>query len=552
MNPPCDYVSEALREDGETALRQLADRSIKERRNKTRGQAGNDSTSRPTEGADNRRPVIRIVAGALYDLATKAEDALIAAGVPFYSRGGEIVRPIVEEVAAFRGRRTKIARLRPVTEDMMRDELSRAARWERFDGRTKKLVAADPPKDVAKTLLSRDGAWRLPRLVRVITTPTLRPDGSILAVPGYDPITKLLLIAPPPMPVIPQRPSRDDALAALALLDGLLDEFPFITDADRSVGLSALMTPVARGAMQVAPLHALTAPEAGSGKSYLIDIAAAIANGEIAPVIAAGRTEEETEKRLGAELMTAQPIVSIDNLNGELSGDFLCQAIERPTVKPRVLGLSKTVRIQNTVCLFGNGNNLRLVGDVVRRVLLCSLDANMERPELRTFRCDPVATVLVDRGRYITAVLTIVRAYLDAGCPGLCAPVASFDDWSRLIRSPLVWLGRADPVATMEAARTDDPSRANLRAVVAAWHTAIGPNKPLTAGELRDKAGNSTDPEMTLHKALLVVAFVPRRNEIDATKLGLYLRRNRGRVVDGLKIFGEEDKHLKQVRWWLG
>jgi hypothetical protein len=76
---------------------------------------------------------------------------------------------------------------------------------------------------------------------------------------------------------------------------------------------------VARGAMQVVPMHANTAPEAGSGKSYLFDLASAIATGEIAPVIAAGRTEEETEKRLSAELMAAQPIVSIDNLNGSLA-----------------------------------------------------------------------------------------------------------------------------------------------------------------------------------------------------------------------------------------
>ena len=86
-------------------------------------------------------------------------------------------------------------------------------------------------------------------------------------------------------------------------------------------------------------MHAVDAPEAGTGKSYLIDIASVIATGEIAPVIAAGRNEEETEKRLAAELMTGQPIISIDNLNGDLGGDFICQAIERPTIKPRILGV---------------------------------------------------------------------------------------------------------------------------------------------------------------------------------------------------------------------
>jgi putative DNA primase/helicase len=113
-------------------------------------------------------------------------------------------------------------------------------------------------------------------------------------------------------------------------LDVLLDEFPFVNAASRSVALSALMTPVVRGAMRVVPFHAADAPEAGSGKSYLFDIASAISTGEIAPAIAAGRNEEETEKRIVAELMTGQPIISTDNLNGELGGDLICQAIERP------------------------------------------------------------------------------------------------------------------------------------------------------------------------------------------------------------------------------
>ena len=77
----------------------------------------------------------------------------------------------------------------------------------------------------------------------VITTTTLRPDGNILSEPGYDPATRLLLIDPPAMPPLPQRPSMSDAVAAVKLLDELLNDFPFVNKASRSVALSALMTP---------------------------------------------------------------------------------------------------------------------------------------------------------------------------------------------------------------------------------------------------------------------------------------------------------------------
>jgi putative DNA primase/helicase len=533
-------INDTLRTEGADAVRNRHDRS-----RRYVGGNGDDSNF----GA---RTVIELRAGALHKIVTKAEAALIAAGAPFYARGGEIVRPIIEETAAFKGRRTKVARLRSVTVDMMRDHLSRSVQFVKYNSRAKKMVAVDPPHDVAKTILARDGDWRFLPLVGIISTPTLRPDGSVLSRPGYDPATGLLLIEPPPMPTIPERPSREDALAAVTLLDALLEDFPFVNPPSRSVGLSGLMTPVARGAMQTAPMHGFDAPEAGTGKSYLIDIAACIATGDIAPVIAAGRDEAETEKRLAAELMTGQPVVSIDNLNGDLGGDFVCQAIERPIVKPRVLGRSENKRIENTVSMFGNGNNFRLVGDVVRRVVRCSLDADMEQPELRQFHGDPVAAVLADRGRYIAAVLTIVRAYLAAGCPGLLRPLASFEDWSRLVRSSLVWLGYADPVETMEAARADDPSRHSLRSVVAAWRSVIGPDKPMTASELKDRAcSTANDPDLILNKAISAVACAPGRSEIDAIRLGHWLGRNKDRVVDGHKIVGEPDRHSKQMLWLL-
>ncbi len=176
----------------------------------------------------------------------------------------------------------------------------------------------------------------------------------------------------------------------------------------------------------------------------------------------------------------------------------------------------------------------------------------MERPELRTFSGDPVAKVLADRGRYIVAVLTIVRAYIVAGCPNPCPPLASFADWSRLVRSALVWLGRTDPVKTMETARADNPSITNLRALMAAWQEVIGIDVRLTSGELRARAVGSSDIDYSLQRAILTVAASRARPaEIDPQRLGQYLSRNRGRVIAGLKILDEEDAHSKLRKWWL-
>jgi hypothetical protein len=116
-----------------------------------------------------------------------------------------------------------------------------------------------------------------------------------------------------------------------------------------------------------------------------------------------------------------------------------------------------------------------------------------------------------------------------------------------------VWLGYADPVATMEAARADDPSRATLDAVMTAWLKIIGTEKQMTAGEIIAKAvlAASDDRQPILKDAIAAIATQLGKGELDARKFGHWLGRNKHRTVGGIKILGEQDKHTKQQVWWL-
>jgi putative DNA primase/helicase len=277
--------------------------------------------------------------------------------------------------------------------------------------------------------------------------------------------------------------------------------------------------------------------------------------------MAAGRTEEETEKRLAAALLAGQPLISIDNLNGDLGGDALCQIIERPVVEIRLLGKSELVRIEARSTLFATGNNIRLVGDMARRVLRCRLDSRMEEPERRRFRRKPVAAVLRDRGRYVAAALTLARAYVAAGRPNRAAPIASFEAWSDLVRSALLWLGRADPVDTMKGARADDPSRQTMAALFSAWRDVIGTEEGKTSSEIIKLActTNSDDRgdgpcEVSWHHADLrevLLTVAGRNGVIDARVLGKWLSRHRDRIAGGLRLDGSVDPHGHAARWWL-
>jgi hypothetical protein len=513
------------------------------------GASGDGGGRKSSRLGSKARPVIQVEGGSLSTNTDDAEKYLIKANVEIYRRGQKLVRPVIDEMPARSGGKTQSVALIEVTEAHLRDQLGKHIIWSKQNERKVRIVNA--PREVAQILLARAGSWKFRPVVGVISTATMRSNGTILVRPGYDEETGLILIAPPEMADIPSHPTKDDAQAALDLLLGLLCEFPFVDEISRSVALSAMLTPAVRAAMSVAPLHAFTSPTPGSGKSYLVDIVSSIYSGKPCPVIGKGETNSELEKRLHTSLVAGHPIVNIDNVNGELGGDFLCQAIERPEIDIRILGETRHARVQNNVTLFATGNNIRLTGDVTRRSMLCRLDAKLERPEQRRFSTDPVDKVLADRGAYIAAALTIARAYRCAGSPlaDSAVPIGSFQGWSEFVRSPLMWLGLADPLKSMEEVRSIDPELEQLKVMFAALSSRFGygPDKAQTAAQILTAAYKGP-ADSALRDA--IDALKQKGRPVDAVHLGKWLARYQDRVVQSMRL-SKRDRGKRGAEWFI-
>src|SRR5215210_767874 len=58
--------------------------------------------------------VIRVVASEMPRVVDEAERALLGAGLPIFTRGGTLVRPVIDRVPASQGRMTITPRLRPL------------------------------------------------------------------------------------------------------------------------------------------------------------------------------------------------------------------------------------------------------------------------------------------------------------------------------------------------------------------------------------------------------------------------------------------------------
>jgi hypothetical protein len=138
------------------------------------------------------RPIVQIIGGALPAVIDEAEQILVEADNDLFQRGSLVVRPAQTRLPIAGGRETVGTRLVPVKSHHMMDRFSRAVDFQRFDKRSQDWFPTDCPRNVAEAYLQREGQWRLPVLTRVISAPTLRPDGSILDTPGYDPATGLL------------------------------------------------------------------------------------------------------------------------------------------------------------------------------------------------------------------------------------------------------------------------------------------------------------------------------------------------------------------------
>ncbi len=133
--------------------------------------------------------VIKIERGQVARAVDAAEAALVAAGVPILVRAGALVRPVVDVMVAADGGKTEATVLKQLgAENIIYDLNKHAAVFLVWNEKEKKFVESNPPVNVARTLLCKN-EWAFPKVAGIITAPTLRPDGSVLDRPGYDPAT---------------------------------------------------------------------------------------------------------------------------------------------------------------------------------------------------------------------------------------------------------------------------------------------------------------------------------------------------------------------------
>lgn len=321
----------------------------------------------------------------------------------------------------------------------------------------------------------------LPILERICAAPMLDKDGRVLATDGYVAEHRMFMELAPSVRTltVPDAPTRDEVNDCRDLLEEIVADFPFATEADRTHFFATLFLPFVRTLIDgPCPATLFEAPMPASGKSLLATVISILATGVGPATTTWSGNEEEQRKALFAIMRDGAPVILIDNLpqGRQVTSATLAAILTSfPDYKDRVLGSSATEATPNYATWMLTGNNPRFSNEILRRLLRCRIDPNCPRPEERHGFRHPDLRRYVEqnRARLVAAVLTIARGwflqrdvYDGAGVPAN----GSFEEWAKVIGGIMEFAGWRHLLGNKaEFAETSDEESEEFAGFIGEW-----------------------------------------------------------------------------------
>ncbi len=371
-----------------------------------------------------------------YRLREATEQALIAlreknSPPEIFIRSGGLVRIKHDE------KRTPFIEI--CSPDILKYRLERSSMFCRLRGDLSEKVIS-PPSEVVKDILANTDWSGFPSIEGIIEAPVIMADGAVTAAAGYYPGLSMLYDPSPDlqMPPIPIKPGPKEISEAVILLKEIFEDFPFCDESSRANTIAALITTVLRPVIRgYVPLALIDKPQPGIGASLMTDVIAVVATGRSPAKMTAPTEEAEWRKLITARLSQGQGLIIIDNVDKRLVSGSIAAVLTSETWEDRVLGQSSMIKLTNHAVFIANGINVLTGPDIARRVYWIRIDAHQARPDQRTdfHHPDLLEWVKSERGRILAAVLTLTRAWFQAGspAPGGIPQMGSFEKWRWMV-----------------------------------------------------------------------------------------------------------------------
>jgi hypothetical protein len=484
-------------------------------------------------GPDEHRVIDEVVA------------ALARGKTPLYQRHGRLVR-VIQPAGTPGDTHPPPPQIDPVPLGDLRTRITEVADL-RARGSTGRWRSVSPPPHLVVGVDARGNYPGIPSLRAISHAPILRPDGSVHQRAGYDPESGVLYVPPEDPCLIPDNPSREDARRAAAELLAPVRSLPFQDEADRAGWLAVVLTGAGRFAYRgPAPLFLFVGNRSGVGKDETARAAITIATGHppqtgyYATRQFRGRCEddpEELRKTFTAVALHGTAAYLFTNLpsNYEFGCDVLDGVLTSTEWNARLLGTNRVTTLPMHTIWLASGNNVRPnpKTDTARRVLTIRLWADDHRPWEVGYDGPPLQVrVLAERNRLLAAALTVLAAYLRAGRPPQpITHMGSYEGWSDLIRSAIVWVGLPDPVVKRTGPAEPTPPADGLCLLLDLLDEVMPEGEPLLASEILDR--------------LTTAGLLNRwpQAKPNAWRVGLLLGRHKGLESKGRSITGSRDRN---------
>ncbi|MFN8495677.1 MAG: hypothetical protein U0350_49250 [Caldilineaceae bacterium] len=489
----------------------------------------------------NQRQLPAITADALAALVARNRNQPTQPLV--YVRGGLLTRVVQDENGEHF--------TQPLTEPAARSVLARAAQWVKLKESTTGYAVAQsvfPPSAVVRDLLCLTNWPDLPKLTGLVHCPTFAPSGHLHANYGYDPATQLFNACHLRLDAV-QLTQANLQSAKKLLLQELLVDFPFDSQASRAHAVSLLLLPFVRPLIDgPTPIHAIDAPTPGTGKGLLANACSYAARGRDLASTPAAQDDAEWRKRLTAAFLRGDTHILIDNINQPLQSASLAAALTQQVWADRLLGQTLTLSLPINQIWIATGNNLVSSDEIARRCIRIRLDANVERPDQRQgFKhTNLMRWVRQQRLPLLTAALTLIQYWVQAGMPRFTNQrKGSYETWGEVVGGILQAAsidGFLQNEHDLYEAATTETSR--LVEFVETWYRRYGEQEVQVKElfKLASRPDGSIPPAEQGQWCSLLEDALGSGNELSRrAKLGRLLDENKDKIIAGYKL-------LKNVR----
>lgn len=271
----------------------------------------------------------------------------------------------------------------------------------------------------------------------VTSTPRFSSNGELRLDGGYNYIDKSYYMKTIDIPVV----EFDEAKA---LLKEMLCDFAFSdreSGKDETHAYSLLFAPPMINLIERFPLHAVSAKQERTGKSLLVESIISL-YGVPTPTVWPS-DESEMSKKVTSILRSGPIFMFFDNIKQRIENSSVEACLTSNVFSDRILGRSEQISMPCKAPWVITGNNLSFGAEMMKRTVVCELNAHLEKPEERTGFKHPDLSIWIqeNKGRLLGSVYSCICKWIKEGMPQYKGLLGGFQSYASNMGGLLDFLG---------------------------------------------------------------------------------------------------------------